>query len=237
MQASLQQQVLADVLVPRFGAQTRMNGLIRDAVLVVGFAVFMAICAQIAIRLPNTPVPITGQTFGALVAGGALGSRRGGLSMALYMVVGLIGVPVFAASGVCATGDGTVLSEVGACYHFVFPWSGSDGLIWNMFSGGYILGFILAAYLTGYLAERGWVRRSSLPLAMLLGNIVIYVFGLPWLAWQITSNDIPNVLSTTLQWGLFPFIGGDAIKLMAASLLLPGAWAVVDMVKGKPPEE
>lgn len=243
MQASLQQQVLADVLVPRFGAQTRVNSLIRDAVLIVGFAVFMTVCAQIAIKIPTTTVPITGQTFGALLIGGALGSRRGGLSMLLYMLVGMVGVSVFAPPS-------SIMAE--QTFHFILPWSGNDGLVWDISNGGYIVGFILAAYLVGLLAERGWVRRSSTPLSMLIGNVAIYAIGLPWLGilFIATGETIPgteltyydaiggnNVLDKTLKGGLYPFIGGDAIKLLAASMLLPGAWALVDKVKGKPPEE
>jgi biotin transport system substrate-specific component len=244
MQASLQQQVLADVLVPRFGAQTRANSFIRDAVLVIGFTLFMTVCAQIAIKIPTTTVPITGQTFGALLAGGALGSKRGASSMLLYMLIGMLGLSVFTPSS-SPLGDGQV-------FHFILPWSGSSGLLWDISSGGYIVGFIFAAYLVGLLAERGWVLRSSVPLSMLIGNLAIYAIGLPWLGilFIASGTTIPgteltyydaiggsNVLDKTLKGGLYPFIGGDAIKLIAASLLLPGAWALVSKVKGKPPEE
>lgn len=243
MQASLQQQVLVDVLVPRFGAETRANSLIRDAVLVIGFTLFMTVCAQIAIRIPTTTVPITGQTFGALLAGGALGSKRGASSMLLYMLIGMLGVSVF-------TPPSSIMAE--QTFHFILPWSGSSGLIWDISSGGYIVGFILAAYLVGLLAERGWVLRSSVPLSMLIGSVAIYAVGLPWLAilfiasgatipgTELTYYDAiggSNVLDKTLKGGLYPFIGGDAIKLVAASLLLPGAWALVGKVKGKPPAE
>ncbi len=234
MQASVRQKVLIDVLVPGVWVPTRASRLALDAVLVVGFALFVAVCAQIAIRLPATTVPITGQTFGALVAGGALGSKRGGLSMLVYMLIGMIGVPVFA-PGSGLLGEGQVL-------HFILPWSGTEGLVWTMSSGGYVVGFILAAYLVGLLAERGWDRRSTVPLAMLIGSIAIYLVGLLWLAVFIASDSAiyeyisgSNILDKTLNGGLYPFVGGDALKLLLAALVLPGAWAIVDRVKGGPP--
>ncbi len=234
MQASARQHnVLVDVLVPDLRASSRVNRLAVDAALVVGFALFVAFTAQIAIRIPTTTVPITGQTFGVLLAGGALGSRRGGLSMLVYMLIGMVGLPVFA--------PGSPLTE-GQNLHLILPWSGSDGLVWSMTSGGYIVGFILAAYLVGLLAERGWDRRSTVPVAMLLGNVLIYAVGLPWLAVHIANNQGvydfiggSNVLDKTLKGGLYPFIGGDAVKLLVAAMVLPGAWALVDRIKGRPP--
>jgi biotin transport system substrate-specific component len=236
MQASAQ-RVLIDVLVPNLGAPTRVNRIARDAALVLGFAILTAFCAQIAIKIPTTTVPITGQTFGALLSGGALGSRRGGLSMLVYMLLGMLSLPVF------APGSGLMKEKT---FHLLFPWSGTDGQVWDMSSGGYIVGFILAAYLVGLLAERGWDRRSSVSLAMLGGNASIYLIGLPWLAVFIGSGaTIPgmeltyydaitgnNVLDKTLKGGLYPFIGGDALKLLAAAMVLPGAWALVGKVKG-----
>ena len=218
MQASAQHRVLADAILPDLGSQSKVGGYIRDAVLVVGFAILMAICAQIVIKLPGTVVPITGQTFGALLAGGALGSRRGPISMLLYMLVGMVGVGVFAPSG-------TDIKEFGSL-HPVLPWAGGTGLVWSMASGGYIVGFIFASYLIGKLAERGWDRKSKVILSMVLGNVVIYIFGLPWLMINLGAS-----LENTLLWGLWPFIPGDALKLVLASMALPGAWALVDKIK------
>jgi biotin transport system substrate-specific component len=205
----------------------------------------MAAFAQIAIRIPTTTVPITAGTFGALLIGAALGSKRGGLSMGLYVLVGMVALPVFAPPS-SYMADKTL--------HFILPWNGKDpAFVWDLANGGYIVGFILAAYLVGLLAERGWDRRSSVPVTMIVGNICVYLVGLPWLAAFIgTDATIPglepaktyydaisgsNVLDKTLKGGLYPFIGGDALKLMAATLVLPGAWAVVDRVKGRPPRE
>ena len=218
MQASVQHRVLADAILPDLGSNTKVGGYIRDAILVVGFTILMAICAQIVIKLPGTVVPITGQTFGCLLAGGALGSRRGPLSMLLYMVIGIIGMPVFAVSG-------SVLAE-GQSLHAIFPWSGSEGLVWSMASGGYIVGFVFASYLIGKLSESGWDRKSKVILSMFLGNVVIYVVGLPWLMINLSAS-----LENTLLWGLWPFIPGDALKLVLASIALPGAWALVDKIK------
>ena len=95
-----------------------------------------------------------------------------------------------------------------------------------MASGGYIVGFIFASYLIGKLSERGWDRKSKVILSMVLGNVVIYVFGLPWLMINLGAS-----LENTLLWGLWPFIPGDALKLVLASLALPGAWALVDKIK------
>lgn len=244
MQASARQEVLIDVLVPRIGAPTTVNRLARDAVLVVGFAFLMAAFAQIAIRIPETTVPITAGTFGALITGAALGRNRGGLSIGLYVLVGMVALPVFAPP-TSYMADKT--------FHFILPWNGKDGFVWDLSNGGYIVGFILAAYLVGLLAERGWDRRTTVPVAMIVGNICVYLVGLPWLAAFIGSDaTIPglepaktyydaiggsNVLDKTLKGGLYPFIAGDALKLMAAALVLPGAWAVVDKVKGRRPRE
>ena len=230
MQATVQHRVLADALTANLAA--RVNRLALDAALVAGGVLLVALCAQIAVKIPTTTVPITGQTFGVLLTGGALGSRRGGLSMAVYMLLGMLSVPVF------APGSGFLSEQT---LFFLLPWSGSDGLVWSMTSGGYIVGFILAAYLVGLLAERGWDRRSTVPFAMLLGNVVIYLVGLPWLAVHIANNEGlyayfqsqggANVLDMTLRGGLYPFIGGDAIKLILAAMAVPGAWALIDRLK------
>lgn len=215
-----------------------------DVALIVGFAFFTGVFAQIAIRFPGTTVPITGQTFAVLVTGGALGSRRGALSMLVYMLMGMFLLPVFAPSS-------SLLNK--ETIHFILPWAGTGGQLWDMSrlfvwdlaSGGYIVGFILGAYLVGLLAERGWDHRARVSLAMVVGNLSIYIIGLPWLAWFVAFSTIPgyvtyyeyfvgsNVLEKTLMGGLYPFIGGDALKLLLAGMVLPGAWELTRRFRGK----
>jgi biotin transport system substrate-specific component len=227
MQAGIRQQVLIDVLVPQtlFGMDSKVGAYVRDAVLILGFAILLSLCAQIAIRIPFTIVPITGQTFGVLLAGGALGSRKGVLSMIVYTAIGMFLLPVFAPT------SGAINESLGesGVLHFILPWSGNENWqLWSMASGGYIVGFIVAAYIIGKFAERGWDRKANIILAFFLGNVIIYAFGLPWLAINLSVG-----LSKTLEWGLWPFIAGDAVKLVLAAMALPGAWALVDRVKNR----
>jgi biotin transport system substrate-specific component len=186
------------------------SGLATDALLVVGGAALVAACAQISIHLGFTPVPITGQTFAALLVAAALGSLRGTASLALYVLAGIAGAPVY-------TGHG----------HGWHVFTGS--------TGGYLVGFVAAAALTGRLAERGLDRRLSQSVStMLTGNVVIYVFGLLWL-----HHDLHLNWATTLEDGLYPFVPGDVLKLYLAAAALPVAWRLVGRLRrseaGEPP--
>jgi biotin transport system substrate-specific component len=182
------------------------SGLAADAVLVTAGAALVALAAQLEIHLGFTPVPITGQTFAVLLVGATLGALRGTTSLALYFLVGLLGAPVYS--------------------------GGEEG--WEIVSGvtgGYLIGFIVASAVTGWLAEAQWDRRFSSSLgAMLIGSVIIYAFGLPWLAhvadlgWQQTFEN-----------GLYPFVVGDLAKLWLAATLLPGAWRVVERLTGRRP--
>jgi biotin transport system substrate-specific component len=198
----------------------------------VGFACFVAVFAQIAVRLPWTTVPITGQTFAVLVTGGALGAWRGAGALTGYMLMGMVGIPVFAPGSGATVGAWDV--------HFILPWSGTHALPWDISSGGYIVGFILAAALVGFLAERHWDRKPWVHLGMLLGNIVLYVPGILWLAYLIGTDwvhpvgkPLGELIAGSGTWdkafkgGLYPFIVGDLMKLVLASLTLPTAWALV----------
>lgn len=186
----------ADILRP----SAKRLALFYDFALVLGGSLFIALSAQIAIPLPFSPVPITGQTLAVLLSGALLGSRRGGLCLLAYLAEGLTGLPVFA-------GGTAGLS------HLLGP------------TGGYLVGFVVAAYITGLLAERGWDRRIITTfLAMLLGNIVIYAFGLPWLA---RFSGVERVLSL----GLYPFIPGDLLKLALATMLLPSGWKMLELTR------
>ena len=175
----------------------RAAGWLRDVVLIVLGALLVAALAQVKIALPFTPVPLTGQTFAVLLVGAALGSQRGAASMALYIALGALGLPVFAggAAGLAYLSGATL---------------------------GYLIGFVLAAYVIGLLAERGLersVRTSLLP--FLVGTVIIYVCGVAWL------TVIFGSLSKAVTAGLLPFLIGDAIKLVAAALVLPAAWKLV----------
>lgn len=177
--------VLAD-LVP--------GALVRDVALVVAGAVLTGLAAQVALPVPGSPVPMTGQTFAALLVGAAFGWRRGAASMLLYLLAGAAGVPWFQ--------------------------DGSAGL--SGASAGYVVGFVFAGALVGALAGRGG-DRTPLRTAgtMVLGNLVIYAFGVPWLM-AAASLD----LGTALAKGVEPFLIGDAIKIVLAAGLLPAAWAL-----------
>lgn len=197
---------LADALVPP-AVRDRLGGFARDAALVVAGALLIALSAAVSVRLPDNPVPITGQTFGVLLAAGALGLRRGSAATALYVAIGVIGLPAFAEG----KGGLGVIASV------------SDGRLVLGATGGYLAGFVLAAALVGRLAERGWDRRLPGALAALaLGNVAIYAIGLPWLA-AATGYS----MAETITKGLLPFVAGDAAKLLLAAGVLPAAWWVV----------
>jgi biotin transport system substrate-specific component len=167
---------------------------LRDLILITLGTLFVATLAQVKIPLPFTPVPLTGQTFAVLLVAAALGSKRGAVSMAFYIALGAFGLPVFAGGA-----------------------SGMDYL-----SGatlGYLIGFVLAAYVVGLLAERGLersVRTSIIP--FFVGTVIIYACGVMWLAVVLGS------FSKSLTAGLVPFVTGDVLKLVAAALALPAAW-------------
>ncbi len=178
-------------------------GLLTDALLVVGGAGLVAACAQISIPIGFTPVPITGQTFAVVLVGASLGSVRGTASLLLYLLVGLAGAPVYT--------------------EHKHGWDVVSGS-----SGGYLVGFIAAAALTGWLAQRGWDRKlSSSVSAMLTGNVVIYIFGLLWLHHWLGAHNFGHSWNTTLTDGLYPFVAGDTFKLYLAAAALPGAWKLV----------
>lgn len=182
----------------RFAAVPRV-GVLTDLVLVAAGASLIAASAQVSIPLPVTPVPVTGQTFAVLLVGASLGTIRGGSSAALYVLIGIAGAPVYA--------DGA------------HGWSVITGA-----SGGYLVGFILAAALTGRLAEQRWDRRFSSAIgAILTGNVIIFLVGLPWLAVVLDTS-----LEETLEYGLYPFIPGEILKLYLAAGLLPTVWRLVN---------
>ena len=177
---------------PRVLGDVIPGGIVRDAVLVVGGAALTALAAQVSIPLPFTPVPLTLQTFAVLLTGAALGTVRGVLSMTLYLLAGVLGAPVFS--------------------------NHSSG--WGGVSFGYVIGFVVAAGVVGFLAERG-ATRGILRTAgvMVIGNLVIYAVGVPWLM------AVAHISFTqALALGVVPFLIGDAIKIAIAAGLFPAAW-------------
>ena len=171
--------------------------LARDAVLVLAAALLTAACARISIPVPGSPVPVTGQTFAVMLTAAALGARRGAAGQALYVALGLF-LPFYS--------DGE---------------SGPDVIVGA--TGGYLLGFIVAGYVVGALAERRADRspRTALP-TFAVGHAIIFALGVPWLA---VAADLPPV--EALEAGLVPFIPGGILKALLAAGLLPAAWALV----------
>ncbi len=196
---------IADFLVPiRIGE--RMGSRLRHLALIVTGAMIIALTANVTFWLPNNPVPITGQTLSVLLVGGALGLRRGGLAIALYLVLGFF-LPVYAGH---SHGLSTIVGV------------GSGGLVLGA-RGGYLIGFLAAAAVVGWLAELGWDRHLPGAIgAMLVGEVVIYAFGVPWLAFALGYSP-----SEAVQTGLLPFLIGDAIKLAIAAGAFPIAWWAV----------
>lgn len=185
--------VLSD-LIPAVPGSTAAR--VRDAVLVVAGAGLTGLAAQISVPLPGGLVPFTGQTFAVVLVGAALGMNRAFLSMLLYMAAGAVGVPWFA--------------------------GGTSGLGGATF--GYILGFIAAASLVGWLAQHGGDRTVARTFGtMILGNLVIYAFGLPVLI-AMTGLD----LGTALVEGAGKFVVGDLLKIAVAAGLLPTAWKLAN---------
>lgn len=194
---------LADFLVPiRVGES--LSSRARHIVLILTGALLIYLTSRILIPVPGSPIPMTGQTFGVLLVGGALGFRRGLAATLLYVLLGLVGLPVF------AEGKSGLEVVLGARF-------------------GYVIGFLLAASLVGRLAELGWDRNLLGALgAMAIGNALIYVVGLPWLA-VVTGRSATEAI----QVGLLPFLFGDVLKLVLAAVLFPAAWWVVGRRPGE----
>jgi biotin transport system substrate-specific component len=163
--------------------------------LVVGFAAFTAVAAQISFRIPPIEVPFTGSTLAVLLTGGVLGSRRGAASMILYVLAGAVGLPVYAEQS-----------------------SGFDTLIGA--TGGYLVGFIVAAFVVGKFAERRWDRKvAKSVVGFVLGSATIYAFGVLGLMINLDMS-----LSAAIEAGVIPFLIWDGIKAAVAGLLMPAAW-------------
>ena len=168
---------------------------INNVALILSGAVFTAYAAQLVI--PMWPVPITAQTLAVLLVGSVLGATRGAISLIVYFSMGAMGLPVFSAATSLSFGP----------------------------TFGYLVGFIAAAALIGYLSERGWHKSVTGVLgSFAIANSVIYIFGLPWLAFALGTLGAANDLASVAAAGLAPFIIGDVIKMTVAAALLPLAW-------------
>ena len=193
--------MLANVTIADF-ARPREQRLaaLYDVIVVLGGSLLIGLSAQIAI---GWPVPITGQTFGVLIVAAALGSKRGTLCILTYLLEGLAGLPVFSygRAGLAVLAGPT---------------------------GGYLVGFVGAAYVVGLLAERGWDRRFGTTIAaMALGNVVLHAAGLLWLWCLLRVFGMQFGGRSIAAVGLYPFVVGDLLKIVLAAILLPSVWKLL----------
>jgi len=166
--------------------------------LVIGGVAFISLLAQISVPVPGSPVPVTGQTLGALLLGSAYGASLGFTTFASYLIVGFLGAPVF------ASGTHGLSRITGA-------------------TGGYLVGMLIASLVTGYLAGRKWDQKilTVIP-TMLIGDLIIFAAGLFWLHHSIQAN-----WATTFKFGFTPFLWGEVIKIAIASTAMPTLWRFV----------
>ncbi|WP_448388662.1 biotin transporter BioY [Microbacterium aurum] len=194
--------VLADLIARPSG---RARAVALDAALVVAGAAVVALLAQV--EVPLWPVPITGQTLAVVVVGAALGARRGAAALVTYLLAGLAGLPVFAGF----TGTVAALAKP---------------------SFGFVIGFVFAAFVAGWFAERAWDRRPLLAfVGFVAASAIPFVFGIPYMAFilNVVGGGAFGV-GEILQFGLWPFILGGLVKAALAALLIPAAWAGVRAV-------
>lgn len=204
MSTTLRKPVLSEAVLPSDGAALWVK---RAALVCFGIAA-LAVAAKIRVPLWPSPVPITLGTFAVLTIGAAYGPRLGLTTILGYMLIGAFGFDVFANSSADKNGLAYMLGG----------------------TGGYLVGYVLATLALGLLARRGWDRSVVLmALAMLIGNLLIYAPGLAWLGHLYADA---KGWATVLDWGLWPFLIGDAVKLALAALVLPAAWRMVGAARG-----
>ena len=202
MTITLPDQVLSEAILPNLGRAL----LLKRALLVMLGIAALAIAAKI--RVPFWPVPVTLQTFVVLTVGAGYGMRLGVTTILGYLLIGALGFDVFTSSS-----------------------AENFGLAYMMGgTGGYLAGFAVAAGVLGLLARKGWDRSiAKMALAMLIGNAIIYALGLAWLGY-LHAGSVG--WATVLDWGLWPFLAGDALKLVLAAMILPMAWKAVGKARG-----
>jgi biotin transport system substrate-specific component len=194
----MQNQTCAAMLRP----QIKKEALLYNFILIVGASIFIALSAQIAFNVPFSPVPVTGQTFAVILVGAFLGSRAGSLTIIAYLLEGISGLPVFAQA------------QFGIV-HLFGP------------TGGYLAGFVPAAFLCGWLVESGWGKSYLSTLGiMTIGTIVIFVCGLTWLKVLTGTENI-------LLIGFYPYITGAIIKIVLATITYRLGWLALDKYKNK----
>ena len=183
------QRVMIDAVWPAVG-------IWRESALIVAGCLLIALAAHLQVLLPFSPVPVTGQTFAVLFLGALYGSRRGPATVVAYLMLGAMGLPVFAGG-------------MAGLARFVGP------------TAGYLLGFVVAAFVVGSLSERGWDRKPWTSAAsMIIGNGIIYALGVAWL-WRFVGWE------AVLNAGVVPFLPGDALKIALATILLPSGWRII----------
>ena len=189
---SLHSGSLRTAVFPRSSALT-------EALFVVGGIGFISLLAQISLPVPGSPVPVTGQTLGVLLIGTTYGARLGFITFASYLLAGIAGAPIFAPSATSAN-------------HGIERLTGA--------TGGYLVGMLIASLLLGYLADRKADQkfRTSFP-ALLLGDLVIFTFGLAWL-----HASLDMTWAATFKAGFTPFILGEALKIAITATSLPLVW-------------
>jgi len=183
------QRVMIDAVWPAVG-------IWRESALIIAGCLLIALAAHLQVLLPFSPVPVTGQTFAVLFLGALYGSRRGPATVVTYLMLGAMGLPVFAGG-------------MAGLARFVGP------------TAGYLLGFVVAAFVVGSLSERGWDRQPWTSAAsMIIGNGIIYALGVAWL-WRFVGWE------AVLNAGVVPFLPGDALKIALATILLPSGWRII----------
>ena len=180
---------------------------ITNVILIAAGSALMALSARFSYQFSFSTVPVTGQTFAVLLIGALYGSRLGAATLIAYLAEGAAGMPVFSAS---AGGIAAIATP----------------------SGGYLFGFIIAAYVVGFFAERGADRSRWIVVPMLLGTALIYVPGVIWLHQQFSVVGKPISWQTALDFGVWPFIAGDLAKVVAASLAVPAGWSAIEWLRG-----
>jgi biotin transport system substrate-specific component len=211
MAATASRNVLTDALWPAEGAQLWVK---RVVLVVVGVAL-LALAAKVKVPVWPSPVAISLGTFAVLTIAAAYGPRLGLVTMGAWMLVGALGFDVFQSSSAEKYGLAYMMGA----------------------TGGYLVGYLLASVALGFAARRGWDRTvGGMALALLAGNVLIYIPGLLWLNHLVAGGLFDPAYGTawnqTIAWGLTPFLIGDALKLALAALVVPAAWKLVGTARG-----